>query len=487
MKNSIIILTLLTTIFMVGLLNAEENLEKQFETRYQAWKELFPYPIPFSHAGPLFTCSEFKEIIDLGLPALPYIAKKMEQDSTEGLLWKAIEVIAKFKIYREYDKENNKTVFPDFPELKPGDNIYLYWWQQGYKQTPDMFDELYSKWKQLKPANNEESEKIYQRMINLGIPVVPHMISKLEDGESDFVAAISQLTDGEIKNDASPKECKRWWNNSKEKWTIKFDDSEAKDDQEYKQDYKRVADMDPYKFQSDRRDINAYEEFADRIDQKWRGRNKEYHARLMLDICNPLSSGAFKEKERYDLTRKYALSALVEPDSIPLILELELIGRVGIFVFGPGATSGDDLVEKRAENAAIRLHAWRRLLEAIDPNWDPDDMPVGNISPPVATGLPSGIDPAAIQDPALRAEYEEAIRSNGQKAQKYNEQYKYSKWLRRIPNRVENNIIREYSHPPYAIEELRKMLDDQIPDQEAKARIIEAVEKNMREPQEGTQ
>ena len=35
-----------------------------------------------------------------------------------------------------------------------------------------MFDELYSKWIKVKETNKEEAEKIYQRMINLGIPLI---------------------------------------------------------------------------------------------------------------------------------------------------------------------------------------------------------------------------------------------------------------------------------------------------------------------------
>jgi len=231
MKRSLIILTCLATAFLFTSINADENIEEQFETRYQTWKESESYSTAkvMSHAGPLFTCSEFKEITNLGLPALPYIVRKMERDSSEGYLWKAIEVIAKFKIYREYDRENKKVIFPDFPELELYDNLYLFWWQEGYKRTPQLFDELYSRWKQSKHANNEESEKIYQRMINLGIPVIPYMMREIEKGDSGLVPAVSYLTDGEISEETSPTECIRWWNENKEKWTIKFDDNELND------------------------------------------------------------------------------------------------------------------------------------------------------------------------------------------------------------------------------------------------------------------
>jgi len=185
-----------------------------------------------SHAGPLFTCKEFKEITNLGLPALPYIARKMEYDTNGGLLWKAIEVIAKVKILGEYDRNTNKVVFPQFPELKPGESTYLYWWREGHRLTQNQFNELYSKWNQVKESDNEESEKIYQRMINLGIPVIPYMIKEIEKGDSGLVPAVSYLTDGEIGEDASPVECIQWWNSNREKWIIKFGDSDSNKNQE---------------------------------------------------------------------------------------------------------------------------------------------------------------------------------------------------------------------------------------------------------------
>ncbi len=41
--------------------------------------------------------------------------------------------------------------------------------------------------------------------------------------------------------------------------------------------------------------FTKYEKFADEIQQGWSQRNKEYHARLMLAICGPLTSGWFKK------------------------------------------------------------------------------------------------------------------------------------------------------------------------------------------------
>ncbi len=258
--------------------------------------------------------------------------------------------------------------------------------------------------------------------------------------------------------------------------------------QNYERDRNRVVSLRTSLLQSSTNDLPAYEEFADEIDEAWRERNREFHARLMLEVCKPLSSGIFKDDRRYELARKYALSALEEADEIPLPLELELTGHVTTVRIGPDASRGEDFVEVRTQDVAVRLHAWKRLIEAIDPNWDPDEVLwLGNVEPPAATGLPAGVAPEAIKDATLRAEYEAAIRNNRQKAEEYKEQYELHKWQKRFLKRAESEIIQAHSFPPFDIGNLRKMLDDHLNDQEAKLRIVEAVNKIRQETQRGEQ
>jgi hypothetical protein len=255
-----------------------------------------------------------------------------------------------------------------------------------------------------------------------------------------------------------------------------------KERQEYERDLKRVATLNRSLSQGKARDLKAYEKFADDIDRKWRQKNRADHARLMLNICRPLSSGTFKESRRYDVARTYALAALEMPDKIPLATELELVGHVTTLRIGPGAVKGEKFAGRRTEDATVRLHAWKRLMNAVDPKWDPDKVTwTGNIAPPASTGLPAGVDPAAIKDPKLRKEYEAAIERNRQKAEAYNEQYAARKWLKRFPKRAEREIVQAYSHPPFATEELKKLLYEHLPDKEAAARILKAVEQNTHE------
>jgi hypothetical protein len=150
----------------------------------------------------------------------------------------------------------------------------------------------------------------------------------------------------------------------------------------------------------------------------------------------------------------------------------------------PSAPKGADFAQRRKKDVEIRLHAWKRLTDAIDPNWDPNDLPLLNVTPPPTTGMRAGIAPEAIKDPKSRAEYEAAIEKNRQKAERYRKQSRLRTWLKRFPKRAEEYIIRAYSKPPFNLDELKEYLEKYAVDEKTRARILDAVTKNMQEQAE---
>lgn len=225
--------------------------------------------------------------------------------------------------------------------------------------------------------------------------------------------------------------------------------------------------------------LKEYENFADEIQNKWNKKNKEHYARLMLKVCGPLSSGRFNDERQYALARKYALLALAEPNEVSLVTELELTGHVMTDMVTPRAPKGQQWAQLRKKDVQIRLHAWKRLTDAIDPNWDPNEELRSPNAVATAMGLPGTVAPEAIKDPTLRAEYELAIERNRRKIERYTEQYRLHDWLKRYPKRAERYIIQAYSRPSYNLEELEQFLDTYIADAKTRSRIINAVTKNM--------
>jgi len=250
-------------------------------------------------------------------------------------------------------------------------------------------------------------------------------------------------------------------------------------EQQYKQELSRIHSMRNSLKPGLVNDLEEYEKFADEIQKKWRQGTKQNYANLMLEICKPLSSGNFRSNRRHELARRYALSALEKPEEIRIEMELELTGHAVTLMYTPDSPKGEDFAQRRKKDIEVRLHAWNRLTGAIDPSWDPNDVPFINVPlPPGVEGI-SGMSPDAIEDPQRRAEYEAAIERNKRKAERYNEQYRLRNWLKRFPKRAEEYIILAYSEPPFNLEELKQYLAKYIADQKTKASILNAVTKNM--------
>lgn len=249
--------------------------------------------------------------------------------------------------------------------------------------------------------------------------------------------------------------------------------------QEYRQELNRIKSLRKSLKPGPINDLRSYEKFADEIQTAWNRKSKEHYALLMLELCKPLSSGRFNEERQYTLARKYALLGLAKPNQIPLETELELTGHVMTDMVTPRAPKDQEWAQQRRKDVQIRLHAWKRLIDAIDPKWDPKDLPLINVPLPPGVGGEAGGDPRYIEDPRIRAEYEEAIEKNKQKAERYIEQRRLRKWLKRFPPRAEIYIVRAYSKPPFNLQEQKQYLDNYLADEKTKARILDTVKKNM--------
>ena len=98
-----------------------------------------------------------------------------------------------------------------------------------------------------------------------------------------------------------------------------------------------------------------------------------------------------------------------------------------------GISLGSTAALKRALSLSLSFLA--ALDRCIDPGWDPEKDPVRGVSPPVSGVMvyPTGeIDPAVIQDPAVRARYEQALKAKKDYLKYYTAQFQ----LRRIDERA---------------------------------------------------
>ncbi len=231
-------------------------------------------------------------------------------------------------------------------------------------------------------------------------------------------------------------------------------------------------------------DLTGLVKAADELDKRWSPQGGEYYGRLMLNISS-LIANTFHEERVYSLSQKYALAGLAQADSFSLELETKLLPFIAMNL-APGMKTNNTDTEwskERGAKAKLWLHAWQRLEKEIDRNFNFDDRPFLNIAPPVETGLPAGIAPAAIKDRRLRARYEAAISANAEKSRRYDRQSVLRSIDEHFTKQARQYLVKAYSAPPINLEELKTYLDAYLIDKSIKEGLLNEVEKSISEAQ----
>lgn len=183
---------------------AEPDLQAVFEQKYQAWHDYIRQPeiAGSSTIGPYVTNQPFRDIVALGVPALPLIIGKVEEGGGVFMAG-AASIILKRRNWRE------------------GDRIWT-WWKTGRLDVPKEFDAHFASWQEARARH--DSKKAAADLANLegiGVLVLPLLVGKVASGQSeDLIPAISRLTDGAAKADATAQQVLAWWAKDKAKWTL---------------------------------------------------------------------------------------------------------------------------------------------------------------------------------------------------------------------------------------------------------------------------
>lgn len=226
-------------------------------------------------------------------------------------------------------------------------------------------------------------------------------------------------------------------------------------------------------------DLESYGKYAHDLQEKWGKKDKELQARVARQLCMAIANRQFTNASKCNaLAREYALSVLDKPDGVTVKTQLELTGYAITTKYE--SLTDEEFARCRRRNIEARLAVLKRLTDAIDPNWDPNEMMPSYKIVAVRMGLPSSTVPESIEDPKLRAEYIAALQEYKDKHDKWSRQYALHKWLARYPKNVERQAISSYSSRPYNIEELQTYLDKYETESEAKKRILDAVSRNMK-------
>lgn len=189
--------------------NAE--LREVFEQKYEAWKA---WVKDHGMLSVLAANQSFEDIVALGVPALPYLVEKIEENPEDFHLEWAVRRISK----KRFEKA-------EWPDGRVGDSISaakmcVEWWKRGRHDSGEEFHQLSGRWKQLRSeGEREKAQETYEMLINLGIAVLPYLAANVEN-EPELTPAILRLTGDQLPPNATPAQCKQWWEKNRFKWEL---------------------------------------------------------------------------------------------------------------------------------------------------------------------------------------------------------------------------------------------------------------------------
>ncbi|MBN2053476.1 hypothetical protein JW905_01055 [bacterium] len=183
-----------------------EDYKHAFNVKYQIWKDFIRDATGLSGSG--ISTDQYKDIIDLGRPAIPYLFENVHNDP---ILWYAIRIITKKWWLKE---EMN------YPSHRI-DLEYINWWRNRRQGDDELFDQYYTIWRESRANGDEQKVKTYYgKMVRMGIFIIPNLIEKLNEDEKDLIGMLSYLNDKSTSPDSTVQECKEWWSKNKESWII---------------------------------------------------------------------------------------------------------------------------------------------------------------------------------------------------------------------------------------------------------------------------
>jgi hypothetical protein len=258
----------ISTQWSVATESAQNDIPQELLMKFGAWCSITCQQ-PHNDIGQHISIKEYQAIVDLGLPAVPYMVDMMKSGSSfdRACLCSAVRKITKVSFHKQIRTED-KQYLPRYKSywiwwktarvinLDIFDRLYKKWselvpeekfckpftagWQAKFQGNSETYEQAYQEWKSLPDGKEKENNKpfqrsIYQQILDLGIDVLPLAIEKAGQGDKDIINAIDYWTDGKLKKDMSNTAmpdnqqgafCLAWWKENKEFFQIPGESSD---------------------------------------------------------------------------------------------------------------------------------------------------------------------------------------------------------------------------------------------------------------------
>lgn len=207
-------------------------LKREFQTRYDAWKDAIRGYLGAHHSANSYPIlPEHQALLAMGVPVVPVIIDVFEQDEKDSKLddndrmrmvslvymitWKCFD-------WRKYDTRT------------PRDQMRLWvkWWKEERKQTPQILNDRYPKWDALMRADKtKEADDILEEVRYLGIDALPFVIGKISEGDMRLAGFVPKLArDRSLGENPSRETVLAWWEKNKDRLTLPDPEPDPVDD-----------------------------------------------------------------------------------------------------------------------------------------------------------------------------------------------------------------------------------------------------------------
>lgn len=177
----------------------EEDLRPLFESRYRDWLIAQEEMQKNSMRSYRPLAEEGVVIIEMGPKVVEFLIEKLEQELEErssdlpGLdsyLICMISIITLKDFPLSERTEEEKSISYNLMEKK----LYVNWWREGRKQTPDIFAARYKEWDRLiREGKSEEANNVSKSLHAMGIDILPLVMQKISEGDERLVPFVSKL------------------------------------------------------------------------------------------------------------------------------------------------------------------------------------------------------------------------------------------------------------------------------------------------------
>lgn len=225
----------------------KDTFSKLFERRYEAYKNAIA-TVRKQYSGDTLA-QEFQDIIALGPCAVPFIIEKLQNlDLSHNRKQSALLGMLSLITWKRFNKAK-------WPEGKYADHdlktqFYIEWFNEDRAKVPEVFAELYARWKQHRSEGNlEKAQEVWNEIKDIGIDVFPSAIENIRLGDAELIPLIPQvlrkidieklepgaevlnpeILKKEFDKDAGPKEVLNWWQENKLRFKIPSSKKEAEE------------------------------------------------------------------------------------------------------------------------------------------------------------------------------------------------------------------------------------------------------------------